>query len=146
MKAVVQRVASGEVRTGGKTVVAISRGLVALVGIQKSDSQRECAWMAEKLLNLRVFDDEEGKLNRSVIDISGELLLVSNFTVCGDARQGRRPEFTEAAGFEEGRILFEALVSAAQRIYPQTLSGIYGSHMLVSLVNDGPVTLFLASP
>lgn len=146
MKAVVQRVASAEVRTSGKTVAAISRGLVALVGIQKSDSERECVWMAEKLLNLRIFDDEEGKLNRSVIDVSGELLIVSNFTVCGDARRGRRPEFTEAAGFEEGRTLFESLVSNAQQIYPRTLSGAYGCHMFVSLVNDGPVTLFLVSP
>jgi D-tyrosyl-tRNA(Tyr) deacylase len=146
MKAVVQRVASAEVQVSGKTVAAIANGLVALVGIQKSDSQHECAWMASKLLNLRIFDDEEGKLNRSVMDVGGEVLLVSNFTVCGDARRGRRPEFTGAAGFEEGKAMFEYLVRAAQQIYPRTLSGEYGSHMLVSLVNDGPVTLVLASP
>ncbi|MER3414100.1 MAG: D-tyrosyl-tRNA(Tyr) deacylase [Armatimonadota bacterium] len=146
MKAVVQRVASAEVQANAETVAAIGQGLLALVGIQASDSERECSWMAQKLLNLRIFDDEERKLNRSVMDVGGELLLVSNFTVCGDARHGRRPEFTDAADFDEGKTLFKNLVAEAQQIYPRTLAGAYGRLMRVSLVNDGPVTLVVASP
>ncbi|MEW5882915.1 MAG: D-aminoacyl-tRNA deacylase [Armatimonadota bacterium] len=146
MKAVVQRVASAEVQASGETVAAIGHGLLALVGIQTSDTQQECAWLAKKLLNLRIFDDQEGKLNQSVMDVGGELLLVSNFTVCGDARRGRRPEFTDAAGYQEGKALFETLVAEARQLYSRTQAGAYGSHMRVSLVNDGPVTLVLASP
>ncbi len=146
MKAVVQRVASAEVQASGETVAAIGHGLLALVGIQASDTPQECAWLVKKLLNLRVFDDEEGKLNRSVMDVDGELLLVSNFTVCGDARRGRRPEFTDAAGYQEGKALFETLVAEARQAHSRTQAGAYGSHTRVSLVNDGPVTLVLASP
>lgn len=146
MRVVVQRVSSAEVKANGARVAAIGYGILALVGIYASDTERECEWMAEKLLNLRIFDDEQGKLNRSVMDVGGDALLVSNFTVCGDARRGRRPEFTQAASFDDGRALFERLVQVAQRIYARVQVGAYGKQMQVSLVNDGPVTLVITSP
>lgn len=146
MRAVVQRVLSAEVYVGEARLAAIGQGLLALVGIHTTDGARECAWMASKLLNLRIFDDDEGKLNKSVMDVGGGVLLVSNFTVCGEAKQGRRPEFTGAAGFEAGKALFEQVVREARKAYARVEVGAYGERMRVSLVNDGPVTLVLASP
>jgi D-tyrosyl-tRNA(Tyr) deacylase len=145
MKAVVQRVTSASVDVAGKRVAEISRGLLVLVGIESTDEPRDRDWLADKLPNLRIFEDAEGKMNLSVADIKGQILLVPNFTVAGDARKGRRPSFDKAMRPEQAEPEFARLAQtiAASGIPVQT--GIFRATMAVSLVNDGPVTILLDS-
>jgi D-tyrosyl-tRNA(Tyr) deacylase len=145
MKAVVQRVSSASVDVEGKRVAEISRGLLILIGIESTDEPRDRDWLADKLPNLRIFEDAEGKMNLSVADIKGQILLVPNFTVAGDARKGRRPSFDKAMRPEQAEPEFARLTQtiAASGIPVQT--GIFRATMAVSLVNDGPVTILLDS-
>jgi len=143
MRVVVQRVSRASVRVGGRVVGEIGTGLMLLVGFTHDDTSREVDWMAEKLLGLRIFGDEEGKMNRSVADVGGSILVVSQFTLYGDARKGRRPSFVDAARPEVAIPLYqEFLVTLANSGLP-VAAGEFGADMQVELVNDGPVTLLL---
>jgi D-tyrosyl-tRNA(Tyr) deacylase len=145
MKAVVQRVASASVEVEGRRVAAISRGLLVLVGIEQADDPRDRDWLADKLAALRIFEDEAGKMNLSAADVSGEILLVPNFTVAGDARKGRRPSFDQAMRPELAEPEFSLLAAAVARSGVPVQTGIFRATMAVSLVNDGPVTILLDS-
>ncbi|HYZ28981.1 MAG TPA: D-aminoacyl-tRNA deacylase [Thermoleophilaceae bacterium] len=136
MRAVVQRVASASVEVDGERVAGIGRGLLVLLGVHEADDEAVADRMADKLLALRIFEDDEGRMNLSVRDAGGAILCVSNFTVYGDARRGNRPSFTAAAPPEQARELYERV---RERLGAQ--GGVFGAHMQVDLVNDGPVTL-----
>ena len=144
MRVVLQRVSEASVRIGGETVGAIGPGLVVLAGFRDGDDGDTVAWMAEKLANLRIFADDRGRMNRSLLDSGGEALVVSQFTLYGDARKGRRPSFIKAARPEVAVPLYEAFVAALGRILPKPVqTGEFGAMMDVALVNDGPVTLVI---
>ena len=136
MRAVVQRVASASVAVDGERVAAIERGLLGLLGVHAGDDDGVADRMADKLLALRIFEDDAGRMNVNVGDAGGEVLCVSNFTVYGDARRGNRPSFTDAARPEQAEPLYERV---RERLGAQ--GGIFGAHMQIELVNDGPVTL-----
>lgn len=136
MRAVVQRVASASVSVDSQRIATIGLGLLVLLGIQDSDDETKARRMAAKLLALRIFEDDDGRMNRSVGDSGGAVLCVSNFTVYGDTRRGNRPSFTDAAGPERAEKLYELV-----REELGAEGGSFGAHMLVELVNDGPVTL-----
>jgi D-tyrosyl-tRNA(Tyr) deacylase len=138
MRAVVQRVGSASVTVDGQTIVQIGRGMLVLLGVKTGDSDDDADKLARTLRALRVFEDDEGRMNLSVEDVGGEILCVSNFTVYGDARKGNRPSFVEAAPPEEAERLYERL-----RENLQAKGGRFGAHMAVELVNDGPVTVIL---
>jgi len=121
----------------------IGPGILALIGVAKIDSPADAEYLAEKIANLRIFSDEAGKMNRSLLDTGGALLAVSQFTLYGDTRKGRRPGFDAAAGAELGRALYEQYVEASRRIGLQVSTGVFQAHMEVELVNDGPVTLMV---
>lgn len=145
MRAVVQRVSEASVRVDGEVVSRIGRGLVVLLGVGKDDDEGDASSLAGKVLNLRVFPDEAGQMNRSVLDVGGGLLVVSQFTLYGDARKGRRPSYVDAAPPEEASRLYEAFV---ERVRPSGLdvaTGVFRAMMDVSLVNQGPVTILLDS-
>ena len=142
MKAVVQRVSEAEVRVHGKLVGAITRGVLVLLGVEKGDTPREADWLAEKIVNLRIFEDEAGKMNLSLLDIKGELLAVSQFTLAGNCGKGRRPSFDTAAP-EEANHLYQYFVSRVWELGIPVQTGIFQAEMKVSLVNDGPVTFIL---
>lgn len=142
MIALIQRVAEARVAVGGETVGAIGRGILALVGVERGDTPAQAERLAERVLGFRVFPDAQGKMNLSLLDIRGELLCVPQFTLAADTRSGTRAGFSAAAAPEEGRRLFELLVSkAGDKVTTRT--GRFGAHMEVSLVNDGPVTFWL---
>ncbi len=141
MRALLQRVSRASVRVEGRAVGEIGPGLLVLLGVAPGDGAAELAWIAEKIENLRVFEDEEGKMNRSVRERGGEILVVSQFTLYGDTRRGRRPGFSGAARPEIAEPLYREMVA---RLRAQ--AGVFGAHMAVELVNDGPVTLMLESP
>jgi D-aminoacyl-tRNA deacylase len=143
MRAVIQRVKNASVTVGDRVEAAIGPGLLVLVGIGRDDTLRDAEWMAEKIVNLRIFETEEGRLDKSVIDMGGELLLVSQFTLYGDCRKGRRPSFSDAMPSEEARRFFEEFVSLARTKGPAVKTGVFQATMDVALVNDGPVTLIL---
>jgi D-tyrosyl-tRNA(Tyr) deacylase len=145
VKAVIQRAARGGVRIDGETVGAIERGLVVLLGVARGDGDAEARWIAEKIATLRIFEDDEGKMNRSVADVGGGVLLVSQFTLLADCRKGRRPSFVDAAEPSEGERLYQAVgeLLAAQGLPVET--GRFGRRMRVSIENDGPVTIILDS-
>jgi D-aminoacyl-tRNA deacylase len=144
VRVVLQRVSRGEVRIDGATVGAIERGYVILAAFTASDDEASAAWMAEKILGLRLFPDDEGKMNRSLDDVAGSVLVVSQFTLYGDARKGRRPSFIAAAGPDLAIPLYERfLAELRQRAPGRVESGEFGAMMDVELVNDGPVTLIL---
>lgn len=145
MKAVVQRVRSASVVVDEHVVAKIGKGLLALIAVMKDDTEKDAVWMATKLAGLRVFDDEAGNINLSLPEVGGSLLLVSNFTVAGDLSRGLRPSFVEAAYFEEGKSLFERCEQELKKRGIPTETGVYGADMLVTLMNDGPVTLILDS-
>lgn len=146
MRAVVQRVTHGQVSIQGKTVGEIGRGLVILLGIRTGDSHKEAAWMARKIANLRIFADEEGKFNRSLLDVNGEALVISQFTLYGDARKGRRPSFTTAAAPEMAELLVEHFIEClGQTGVRKVASGEFRAMMLVEIHNDGPVTIIVDS-
>lgn len=143
MKALIQRVASASVAVAGEEVGAISRGLLVLLGVEKGDSLAICHKLADKVMNYRIFPDDEGKMNLSLKDIGGGLLVVSQFTLAADTRKGLRPSFTPAALPEEANSLYEGFVEYAKASLPQVATGSFGADMQVSLCNDGPVTFLL---
>jgi len=145
MRAVVQRVSEAWVEVEGQRVAQIGRGLLVLLGVGQGDTEEDARYLASKIANLRVFEDEEGKLNRSVLEIGGSVLVVSNFTLYGDCRKGRRPSFTDAAPPEIADQLYRRFCEflAAEGVPVQT--GVFQAHMHVGLINDGPVTLLLDS-
>ena len=144
MRAVVQRVLNASVAIGGTVKGEIGRGYLVLLGIEENDTEKDLDYIAEKLLGLRVFEDEAGKMNRSVLDAGGSILLVSQFTLYGDARKGRRPSFIRAARPEKAIPLYEAMIAHLRAALPVE-TGEFGADMQVSLVNDGPVTILLDS-
>ena len=143
MKIVLQRVAQASVRVGGKDIAAISRGLLVLFGAEKNDTEEKVIFLAEKILNLRIFSDEKGKMNLSCLDISGEVLVVSQFTLAGDCSKGRRPGFDNAAPPDEARSLYQNFIHQVSRSGLKVASGEFGADMQVELINDGPVTFTL---
>jgi D-tyrosyl-tRNA(Tyr) deacylase len=145
MRAVVQRVSEASVRVAGQTVGRIGAGLLVLLGVGTADAEADAAWMAEKLLGLRIFEDEDGKMNRSVADIEGSLLVVSQFTLFGDCRKGKRPGFSDAARPELAIPLYEKVVALLRDSGLAVETGVFQTDMKVALVNDGPVTLLVDS-
>ena len=143
MIGLLQRVTEARVAVGGADIAAIGRGLLVLVGIEAGDGGREAGRLLERLLGYRVFPDAEGKMNRSLRDIGGALLLVPQFTLAADTRKGARPSFSCAAPPEDGRRLFDGLVAQARAAHPVVAAGRFGADMQVALVNDGPVTFWL---
>lgn len=144
MRVVVQRVARAKVTVAGETVGEIGPGFLALAGFARGDDEGEVRWMADKLAGLRIFSDDEGRMNRSVVDAGGEALVVSQFTLYGDAAKGRRPSFAKAASPEVAVRLYESFVALLGRRLPNPVrTGRFGAAMEVELVADGPVTLLL---
>ncbi|MGD0113489.1 MAG: D-aminoacyl-tRNA deacylase [Armatimonadota bacterium] len=141
MRAVVQRVSSASVAVDGGTVAAIGRGFLVLLGVASGDTDREAEWLADKIAGLRIFEDEAGKMNLSVQDIGGSILVVSQFTLLADCRKGRRPSFTDAAPPAEADRLYQVFVSAVRKHGIPVKTGVFQAHMEVVLVNDGPVTV-----
>ncbi len=146
MKAVVQRVRGASVSVDGREIARIGRGLLVLVGIGRNDSSADLAWMAKKLVELRVFDDAEGRMNLGLREAGGQLLLVSQFTLYGDCRKGRRPSYSDAAPPEQAERLYGDFLERVRELVPDAQSGLFQAMMDVSLVNWGPVTLILESP
>ena len=145
MKVLVQRVSRASVTVGGEVVGRIGLGLVGLVGVAQGDSEEDVRYLVEKTVNLRIFPDEAGKFNRSLPDVDGGLLLVSQFTLISDTRKGRRPSFIEAAGLAEAEALFNRFVDMARATGIKVETGRFQQHMLVEIHNDGPVTILLDS-
>jgi len=143
MRAVVQRVTEASVTVDNSVTGKIGAGVCVLLGVGAGDENRDAEWLADKIVNLRIFEDENGKMNRSLLDIGGSALLVSQFTLYGDCRRGRRPSFTEAAPAEEGNRLYEYFVEQVKNSGVETACGVFQTHMSVKIVNDGPVTLIL---
>ena len=143
MRACVQRVSEASVSVDGELTGRVGRGLVVLLGVGGGDGEAEVNWLAEKVVGLRVFGDEEGKMNRSLADVGGAMLVVSQFTLYGDCRHGRRPSFTDAAPPELAERLYEAFVARVRGMGIEVATGVFREHMNVSLVNDGPVTLWI---
>jgi len=143
MKLLIQRVSGARVEVEGEVVGSIDQGLLALVGIEPQDDQASLSRALHKLLNYRVFSDEAGKMNRSLTDVQGGLLLVSQFTLAADTKSGMRPSFSSAAPPAQGAALFDALVEMARAQHPLVATGRFGANMQVHLVNDGPVTFLL---
>jgi D-aminoacyl-tRNA deacylase len=145
MIALLQRVSRADVTVDGNLVGAIGRGLLALVGVRPSDDEASAVRLLVRLLQYRIFPDEVGKMNLSLTQVKGQLLLVPQFTLAADTRKGLRPGFSTAAPPEQGRHLFDVLVAAAREQLGQVETGVFGAHMQVSLTNDGPVTIWLES-
>src|SRR5580658_2792241 len=146
MRLVIQRVREARVEVEGGPSGSISKGLVALVAVAKTDTQADADYLAEKLLGLRIFPDEAGKMNLSVLEVGGSLLVISNFTLYGDCRKGRRPAFDLAAAPEQARALYDYFVARLRGREVPVETGVFQASMAVSLVNDGPVTLVCDSP
>jgi D-tyrosyl-tRNA(Tyr) deacylase len=145
VRAVVQRVSNALVSVDGSETGAIDAGLVAYVGVGRNDSERDALWLADKIAELRIFEDEEGRMNRSVEQCGGAVLLVSQFTLFGDARRGRRPSFAAAAAGEQARELYERVGSALESRGLRVAYGVFGADMHVQQSNQGPVTILLDS-
>ncbi|ARU63703.1 D-tyrosyl-tRNA(Tyr) deacylase [Tumebacillus avium] len=145
MRIVVQRVSRGKVTVEGQVTGEIGRGFVLLVGVTHDDTMADVDYLVDKVVNLRVFEDEAGKMNLSLLDIGGALLSVSQFTLYGDCRKGRRPNFMDAAKPDFANELYEAFNDKARQLGVQVETGVFGAMMDVELVNDGPVTLLLES-
>ena len=145
MRAVVQRVTRAKVTVGSEVVGEIKQGLVVLLGIARDDAEADADYLAAKIVSLRIFDDEAGKMNRSVKDIDGGVLVISQFTLCGDVRRGLRPSWIEAAAPDAARPLYEYFIAQARKLVDEVACGSFRSLMQVELVNDGPVTILLDS-
>jgi D-tyrosyl-tRNA(Tyr) deacylase len=145
MRAVIQRVSHARVVVEGRVTGEIDAGLAVLVAVGRKDSPATAAFMAEKIVHLRIFNDDQGKMNRSVLDTGGAVLAVSQFTLYGDARGQRRPSFLEAAPPDQGKAGYEEFVRALQALDVRVETGVFQAHMSVELVNDGPVTILLDS-
>ncbi len=145
MRAVIQRVSEASVVVGGQTVGAIDQGLMILLGVAQADTSKDVAYLTDKTAGLRIFEDDDGKMNLSVEDVVGSILVVSQFTLLGDCRKGRRPGFTDAAPPELADRLYEEYVAALRRRGINVATGVFRADMQVSLINDGPVTIMLDS-
>lgn len=145
MRAVVQRVKKSSVSIDKKVIAEIGKGLLVLLGVAKTDETRDVDYLVEKILNLRVFEDENSKMNKSLIEINGEMLVVSQFTLLGNCRKGRRPSFVEAAEPEKANALYENFINQVRQKGVSAQTGQFRAMMDVSLINDGPVTLILES-
>jgi len=145
MRAVIQRVTSSSVEVCGEVVGRIGKGFTVLLGVREDDTPEDLKYMEEKIKGLRVFEDDQGKMNLSLDAVGGEILLISQFTLYGDARKGRRPSFTEAAKGEKAEALYEGLAEALRRSGLRVETGKFGAEMKVSIDNDGPVTILLDS-
>jgi D-aminoacyl-tRNA deacylase len=145
MRAVVQRVSRARVTVESRVAGEIGAGLMVLAAVGREDSEAVAASIAQKIVNLRIFNDDQGKMNRSLLDVSGAILAVSQFTLYGDARGQRRPSFVQAAPPEQAKILFEQFVSELRKLGARVETGVFQTHMEVEIVNDGPVTILLDS-
>lgn len=145
MRALLQRVTEARVTVDGRVTGEIGAGLLVLLGVSKLDTEADAEFVAQKVLNLRIFEDEQGKMNRSLLDTGGAMLVISQFTLYGDCRKGRRPSFDDAAPAEQARELYQHFVAVARRSTLRVETGVFQAHMAVSLVNDGPVTLIVES-
>lgn len=143
MRALIQRVSQANVKVDGEIRSEIGRGFLILLGVGQCDTPRQAEWLADKVANLRIFEDSEGKMNLSLLDVQGEALVVSQFTLFGDCRKGRRPSFTGAARPEQAVELYQHFVQRLAGMLPKVGTGVFQTHMEVSLTNDGPVTLWL---
>jgi len=145
MKAVIQRVTSASVTVGGAAVGTIERGLLVLLGVAKGDGEPDGRYLVEKIRTLRIFSDDQGKMNRSLVDVGGSVLLVSQFTLLGRTANGRRPSFDEAAPPDEAKRLYEQVAAELRAQGTVVETGVFAAHMQVTLLNDGPVTFVLDS-
>lgn len=145
MRAVVQRVVSSNVKVDGKVTGQIEKGLLVLLGVGEDDTEKDTSYMVEKIVNLRIFEDEDDKMNLSLKDVGGELLVVSQFTLFGDCRKGRRPGFSDAARPDKADEYYIDFVNKAKEMGIKTETGRFQTHMMVELINDGPVTLLIDS-
>lgn len=145
MRAVVQRVSFADIVVEGKQIAHIEKGIMVLIGFKEEDSDKEILYVIDKILNLRIFEDLEDKMNLSVLDIQGEILVVPNFTLYGDCRQGRRPSYSNASKPESARALFQAFESSIKERFDKVQFGQFQANMKVKLLNDGPVTLLIDS-
>jgi D-aminoacyl-tRNA deacylase len=145
MRAVAQRVSGATVAVDGKTAASIGEGIVALIGIHKDDGDADIEYITKKIIGVRIFDDEGGVMNRSVADTGGEILLVSQFTLCGDARKGRRPSYSDAMPPDTATLFFAKFVDRFRNEFNRVQTGVFGAHMVLTLVNDGPVTILFDS-
>lgn len=145
MRSVVQRVSRAAVNVNGETIGRIGKGFLVLLGVGIEDSSQDLAWMVDKIVGLRVFEDEEGKMNRSILEEKGEILLVSQFTLYGDCRRGKRPSFSTAAPPQKAKALYDEAVRKIAASGVPVETGIFQADMKIDLVNDGPVTLLLDS-
>lgn len=145
MKAVLQRVTRASVEVDGRIVGRIGAGLLVLLGVAKGDEERDLLYLVEKLHTLRIFADDQGKMNRSLVEVGGEVLLVSQFTLLGETTKGRRPGFDRAAAPDEARTWYEQAVTRLRAVGVKVETGVFGAHMQVELLNDGPVTFLLDS-
>jgi D-tyrosyl-tRNA(Tyr) deacylase len=145
MRLVLQRVRSGRVLVDGYAIAEIGKGLVILLGIGPGDGEEQACLLAEKIANLRIFDDEQGKMNRSLLEVGGQAIVVSQFTLYADTRKGRRPSFTDAAMPETAQPLVERFAEMLGELGVPTQTGEFGAYMLVEIANDGPVTIWLES-
>jgi D-tyrosyl-tRNA(Tyr) deacylase len=143
MKIVIQRVTQASVEVESKVVGTIGPGVLVFLGVTHGDSVDQCIWLANKLINLRIFEDEQGKMNRSLFETKGGVLIISQFTLYGDCSTGRRPSFTEAAAPELAKQLYKKFVEEVRKSGLSVQTGIFAAEMKVALVNDGPVTLIL---
>lgn len=146
MRAVVQRVTRSHVSVAEEMVAGIGRGLLVLLGVAKGDTHKDAKYLAEKIARLRIFEDEQGKMNRSLLKAGGSMMVVSQFTLMGDCRKGRRPSFIKAARPEEADRLYELFVGLVRDMGIDVKTGRFQTRMAVSLVNDGPVTIIIESP
>jgi len=146
MRVVLQRVSRAKISVDGETTGEIGSGMLVLLGVAADDDETDAIYLVDKLVNLRIFDDEAGKMNRSLADVGGGLLIVSQFTLYADSRKGRRPSYTDAAPPEKANSLYEFFVRESARKVPAVKTGRFRATMNVELVNDGPVTIILDSP
>jgi len=145
VRAVIQRVSKASVQVDGDNLSGIGKGLMVLLGVEEDDNQEDAQYMAEKIVALRIFEDEDEKMNKSLTDIDGELLIVSQFTLLGDARKGRRPSFIKAAPAEKALELYDTVVKICSGKVKKVAIGQFQAHMSVKILNDGPVTILLDS-
>lgn len=145
MRAVIQRVLESSVSVEGTVVGEIGKGIMVLLGVEEGDTEKEAQYIADKVIGLRIFEDEEGKMNHSLQEVGGELLAISQFTLLGDARKGRRPSYSNAARPDEANRLYEYFVEKVRATGTKVEKGVFQADMKVSLINDGPVTILLDS-
>ncbi|MBO8160336.1 MAG: D-tyrosyl-tRNA(Tyr) deacylase [Thermosipho sp. (in: Bacteria)] len=145
MRAVVQRVLEASVEVDNQIIGKINKGLLVLLGVGKEDTEKDIEYLVDKIINLRIFDDKEGKMNLSLLDVKGELLIVSQFTLYGDCRRGRRPSYSDSAPPDKAKVFYSKFIEKAKKYGINVSTGSFGAYMKVSLINDGPVTLLLDS-